>query len=392
MKRYRISALLMAFLMTLSAFPARAAGVELEVQDTTGGVELSLTGLEEEYCGIQITVAVGDSSNAAFELSEELTSRGAYCTRKDGNDGNVTIYLVAKSPLNEGDTVSLGTLTGRGAHSVSMVACKLLTTALEGELPDLEGPSSGPSGTSPGTTSPPGSSGRPGTSSRPPSGTDTVDSTEPPEPSKPSDDKPSGDQEVPSIENPSLPGELPFPDVTSAGWYYTAVAYVYRAELMRGMDDGSFHPEGTTTRAQLVTILHRLEGEPPPLSFSGFTDVPDGLWCAPAVSWAAENKIVEGYGGNRFGPGDGISREQMAAILYRYVRYRNGDLSARRDLSVFPDADSISGWTGAVEAMEWAVGTGLIAGRDGLLDPQGTATRAQMATILMRFCENILQR
>ena len=172
-------------------------------------------------------------------------------------------------------------------------------------------------------------------------------------------------------------------------WYREAVAYVYESGLMRGTDDHAFTPGGLTTRAQIVTILHRLEGTP--AAPGGlFTDVPEGQWYAPAINWAASNAIVDGYGGGRFGPDDHITREQMAAILYRYARYKGCSTSALGDLSVFTDGDKVSDW--ARGPMVWANGCGLINGKGGgVLDPQGSATRAEAAAILMRFCENLAQ-
>ena len=172
-------------------------------------------------------------------------------------------------------------------------------------------------------------------------------------------------------------------------WYYGAISYAYTNGLMNGMENGLFAPEGATTRAQIVTILHRLEGEPLSTVPSAFTDAPSSQWYINAVDWAAENGIVDGYGDGRFGPDDRITREQMAVILYRYARWRGCDVSAIGDLASFTDLDRLSPW--ALEAMEWANGSGLITGKAaGILDPQGQATRAEAATILMRFRQGFL--
>ena len=179
---------------------------------------------------------------------------------------------------------------------------------------------------------------------------------------------------------------LPFLDVPSHMWYYDAISYASQMGLMNGMKDGLFEPDGTTTRAQIVTILHRLEGEPLSTVPSAFSDAPASQWYIGAVDWASETGIVDGYGDGRFGPDDPITREQMALILYRYARWKGFDVSAIGDLRSFADLDSLSPW--AVEAMEWANGSSLITGKAaGILDPQGQATRAEAATILMRFRE-----
>ena len=177
---------------------------------------------------------------------------------------------------------------------------------------------------------------------------------------------------------------LPFPDVTEGDWFYEAVRYAYETGLMDGVGDSLFAPNSETTRAQLVTILYRLAGEPEPGGDSGFSDVETGTWYTDAVAWAAENGIVNGVSDTEFAPGDDITREQLAAILYRYAAYQGYDVSQRADLSGFGDASSISDY--AQEALSWAHAQGLVLGfEDGSLRPQGTASRAQIAAVLMRF-------
>ena len=177
---------------------------------------------------------------------------------------------------------------------------------------------------------------------------------------------------------------LPFPDVTEGDWFYDAVRCAYENSLMGGVGDNLFAPNSQTTRAQLVTILYRLAGEPEPGGDSGFADVETGTWYTDAVAWAAENGIVNGVSDTEFAPGDDITREQLAVILYRYAACQGYDVSQRADLSGFGDASSISGY--AQEALSWAHAQGLVLGfEDGSLRPQGTASRAQIAAVLMRF-------
>ncbi len=181
--------------------------------------------------------------------------------------------------------------------------------------------------------------------------------------------------------------ELPFTDVTSEVWYEDAVKYVYENGLMSGTTDTLFRPDSTTTRGMIVTVLHRLEGKPSSAA-SSFTDVKLDQYYAEAVSWAASNNIVNGYDNSRFGPDDPITREQMASILYRYAAYKGYDTTAPDNLSGFTDAAQISSY--AKTAMQWANEKGLVTGvGSSTLQPKGNATRAQIATILMRFCENI---
>ena len=185
---------------------------------------------------------------------------------------------------------------------------------------------------------------------------------------------------------------FPFTDVVAGTWYYGAAAYAYNNGLFAGMTPTTFAPNATMTRAMLVSVLWRLAGEPAPKAPNTFVDVPDGAWYTDAVTWAAENGVVSGIGGSRFDPSGFVTREQTAEILYNYAHSKGYDVSARADLTAFPDAASVSGW--AEEALSWANAAGLINGtvRDGqtILDPQGSASRAQVAMILMNYVEHVV--
>lgn len=185
---------------------------------------------------------------------------------------------------------------------------------------------------------------------------------------------------------------FPFTDVVAGTWYYGAAAYAYNNGLFAGMTPTTFAPNATMTRAMLVSVLWRLAGEPAPKAPNTFVDVPDGAWYTDAVTWAAENGVVSGIGGSRFDPSGFVTREQTAEILYNYAHSKGYDVSARADLTAFPDAGSVSGW--AEKALSWANAAGLINGtvRDGqtILDPQGSASRAQVAMILMNYVEHVV--
>lgn len=185
---------------------------------------------------------------------------------------------------------------------------------------------------------------------------------------------------------------FPFTDVVAGTWYYGAAAYAYNNGLFAGMTPTTFAPNATMTRAMLVSVLWRLAGAPAPKAPNTFVDVPDGAWYTDAVTWAAENGVVSGIGGSRFDPSGFVTREQTAEILYNYAHSKGYDVSARADLTAFPDAGSVSGW--AEEALSWANAAGLINGtvRDGqtILDPQGSASRAQVAMILMNYVEHVV--
>lgn len=184
-------------------------------------------------------------------------------------------------------------------------------------------------------------------------------------------------------------GENPFTDVPASHWAHDDITYVYENDLMNGTDGSLFSPESTTTRAQVVTVLYRLAGQPAADWANPFWDVPASAWFHDAVTWAWENDITGGVSSTHFGAGNAVTREQLAAFLYRYAQDQGYDTSARADLSGYSDAGLVSSY--ATEALSWANATGLITGTTGTtLSPKGSATRAQVATILSRFCQDVI--
>lgn len=203
--------------------------------------------------------------------------------------------------------------------------------------------------------------------------------------------QPSGKVNIEVIFREIRPEVLPFTDVTESAWYYEAVRYVYENDLMAGTSSITFSPDGITTRAQIATILWRLAGSPVVDYLMGFDDVDPAAYYSEAVRWAASEGIVSGYGNGKFGPDDPITREQFAAMLYRYIQKQGGGFTGAWAFPLdFADADQVSSY--AYEALCWMTMNGIINGTgDNQLDPQGTATRAQVAVMLMRFCESIGQ-
>ena len=183
---------------------------------------------------------------------------------------------------------------------------------------------------------------------------------------------------------------LPFGDVKSGDWFYNDVKYVYEKGMMAGTAADVFAPNATTTRAMIVTILYRLEGSPAVTGTSAFVDVPAGQWYTDAVNWAAANQIVKGTSATTFAPNDSITREQMAAILYRYAQYKGYDVTKKADLSGYSDNGQVSAY--AKDALAWANAAKLINGMTNTtLAPQGNATRAQVSAILHRFCDGVVK-
>lgn len=185
------------------------------------------------------------------------------------------------------------------------------------------------------------------------------------------------------------PSKTKFNDVSANDWFASAVDYVTGKGMMNGTADNTFSPKAHTTRGMVVTVLYRLENQPS-TSAASFTDVASGAYYANAVAWANANGIVSGYGSGKFGPNDKVTREQLAAILYRYAQYKKYDVSVGEDTNIlsYDDAQSISSY--AIPAIQWACGAGVVTGKSGSkLDPKGNATRAEVAAMLMRFCENV---
>lgn len=186
------------------------------------------------------------------------------------------------------------------------------------------------------------------------------------------------------------PWANPFADVESTDWFYDAVKYAVQNELFSGTSATTFSPNSDVTRAMLVTVLYRLEGKPAVTGTNTFSDVKSGEWYTDAILWANANKLVEGYGNGLFGTNDSITREQMAAILYRYAQMKGYSTTKTTDLAKYTDAATVNIWADA--ALNWTVAESFITGRTATtLTPAGTASRAEVATILMRFAESMVK-
>ena len=178
----------------------------------------------------------------------------------------------------------------------------------------------------------------------------------------------------------------PYVDVDQSLWYHEFIDYVIENGIMVGTGSNTFEPNANLSRAMMVRIFYNIEGQPATNGAVTFTDVRQGDWYYDAVAWASANDIVTGYGATEFGPNDNVTREQMVTMLYRYASYKGYDTTSRGDLSAFVDRGSVSDW--AMDAMQWAVGTGLVNGRDAThLAPTGTATRAEVSTIMTKYCK-----
>lgn len=184
--------------------------------------------------------------------------------------------------------------------------------------------------------------------------------------------------------------ENPFTDVNENDWFYENVAYVYEHGMMAGTSKTTFSPNVTTTRGMVVTVLYRLEGSPVLSNSSSFSDVASGAYYQDAIAWAVANGITSGYGNGKFGPNDPITREQLATFLYRYAKYKGLDVSVGEDTNILSYNDALTISEYAFPAIQWLCGEGIMQGSDGNLMPAGNATRAQIAALLHRFCEKVL--
>lgn len=417
----RIKAALLAALCLFWALPATAAAWDSEprlvLQEEGAGVDLTVEGLEDRVYGLQLELTLeGNCPDAAFK-AEELDAYVPDCRVETENGKTaVTIYMSALSgenPINRGRRLYLGSLEPRGGCTLPSRA---RLTLLDRDLrPYTETVSVGSDfrddydgdGYRIYTNNPDHGALRVRPSYAEEGETVTV--TVSPDSGYELEDltasfgrrdlrltdrgggsytftMPDGEVDVEASFRLREGGTLPFTDIPEGFWCYDEVGYVYERGLMNGTGPATFTPNGSTTRSMIVAILYRMEGSPA-VAPGAFTDVSADMYYAPAVAWASANGIVNGYSDGAFRPGSAITREQLAAFLYRYARYKGGDVSGRADLSAYADAAGIAGY--AVEAMAWANAAGLINGTSQTtLSPRGTATRAQAAVILTRFARD----
>lgn len=364
MNKFRRWTALVLCLALLGAFllPAGAVSApKLTYTQSGSALRLKLQDLgQESIYGVQLELTVEGACASATLTPADSAAYAPPCTCVAGDGSTqVTVYLTGQAALNKSGSLDLGTLALPSALSLSDTAVltlldRDLKPIAEEQAVAVSRQSSGGSHT--------------GGSSRP---SPTPTPTPEPEP------------------EPEPEPALPFADVAEKDWFYNEVKYVYDKGMMNGVSGDSFAPGASTSRAMIVTVLYRLAGSPPAQAPT-FPDVPMGQYYAYPVGWAAQQSIVTGYETGLFQPDGLLTREQFATILYRYARAMGYNTAARGDLTAFTDLSSISPYAG--EAMAWAVGAGLLSGMgDGTVNPQGTATRAQMATILTRFCKTFVE-
>ena len=382
MRKQNLLALLLALALLAGAGPAARAASTMELvweeSRQAGQIYLDLRAVDGSVYGIQLELTLDGSYPDCTFTPDSQRAYSPGCTvdvRQRQTD--IAIYLTDTEALNSRADFALGTLDLGVRETVRNVPASARITVLDkGLASSTERISVAVSR----RTEPERPGSRPNdqdTGSRPGADTPSTDNT-----------RPSGP--APILPDQSQPSDslLLFSDVREQDWFREAVQYVYHKGMMNGTSGSTFAPYATTTRGMIVTILHRLE-DSPAAAPAAFTDVPASAYYAGPVAWASANGIVTGYSDAVFQPDGPITREQLAAILYRYAQYKGVDVSRKNDLLQFSDRAAVS--TYAVDALSWAVDAGLITGIDGRLEPAGYANRAQVATILMRLCENVMK-
>lgn len=418
MKRFLTGLLALCLLCGLPVSAAERGDLTLRCQEGRDGAELTLEGLENEISALQLELVLeGECSGASFAPAPGgIYSPDCRVLEPDRGETVVTIYLVAEDTPLSGRNLRLGTLWLEGRCTLpGRAELLLLDRNLEPvgggstRVPLEKEPDAAEDGRYRIHISPLEHGAVTVRPTQAAEGEDVILSVAPEagyalESISAKDHRerevplrrdglnrytfsmPAGDVEVSAAFTAG--GGPAFLDVAPGDWCYDAVRYVFETGLMNGTSASAFTPNASTTRGQIVAILYRLEGSPS-AGANQFRDVAPSAYYAQAVSWASANGIVNGYGDGTFRPGNPITREQLAAFLYRYASQKGRDVSERAELGVFSDAGQIASY--AVEPLRWASAAGLINGVTAdTLSPAGNATRAQAAMILTRFVQNVL--
>ena len=392
MRKRNLLALLLTLALLSGTGPAALAASRMELvweeSRQAGKIYLDLRPAEGSVYGIQLELTLdGSYPDCTFTPDSQRAYSPGCTVDVRQRQTNVVIYLTDTEPLNSREGLALGTLDLGVRETVRNVPDSARVTVLDKSLTgSTDRVSVTVSGRTEQDATRPGNTDRPGSADTDRPGSADTDR---PGGTNGSTDQPGGSTA------PLLPGQndpsgtlLLFSDVREQDWFREAVQYVYHKGMMNGTSDTTFAPYATTTRGMIVTILHRLE-DSPAAAAAAFTDVPAGEYYAGPVAWASANGIVTGVSSTAFQPNAPITREQLAAILCRYAQYKGVDVSRKNDLLLFGDRASVSAY--AVDAVSWAVDAGLMTGIDGRLEPSGYANRAQVATVLMRLCENVIR-
>ena len=375
MNKFR--SLVISAIMAAMAIPvAYAAGTpSLNIPANEGTQQsVSFNNISSDVKNLQVTINLETyNKEQTYNFYSDLSKiAGVEVFYKQNSANSITIYITSNiNPLTTTGNINLGTIEANESFKITSATNMKITDGINSQTPSIDN-----------STDDNDNSNDLDDSNNSSGSTDSDSSNN----SGNSNNNNSNDNTDNEPENTET--TIQFTDVNENDWYYDAVKYVYANGLMSGVSDTTFAPNANTTRGMIVTVLYRMENQPNVTIDNSFKDVKSTDYYGNAIYWAKQNNIVSGYNSTTFAPNDNITREQMAAILYRYAAYKGYSVDKTSDLSNFNDTSNISNY--ALTPIKWAVSSGLISGMgDGTISPLGNASRAQIATILMRFIENL---
>ena len=373
-----ISAIMAAMAIPV-AYAAGTPSLNIPANESTQQ-SVSFNNISSDVKNLQVTINLETyNKEQTYNFYSDLSKiAGVEVFYKQNSANSITIYITSNiNPLTTTGNINLGTIEANESFKITSATNMKITDGINSQTPSMDN-STGDNDNSNDLDDSNNSSGSNNSNgSNSSSGSNNSGN---------SNNNNSNDNTDNEPENTET--TIQFTDVNENDWYYDAVKYVYANGLMSGVSDTTFAPNANTTRGMIVTVLYRMENQPNVTIDNSFKDVKSTDYYGNAIYWAKQNNIVSGYNSTTFAPNDNITREQMAAILYRYAAYKGYSVDKTSDLSNFNDTSNISNY--ALTPIKWAVSSGLISGMgDGTISPLGNASRAQIATILMRFIENL---
>lgn len=372
----------MAVMAIPVAFAAGTPSLNITADESTQQ-SVSFNNISNDIKNLQVTINLSKNQNYSFLENNDLASKAGvefYCKT---DNSTVTIYITSNTDvLTTSGNLILGTISADESFSIKSATNMKVTDGT-----NTSGTWDNTNTQTPSTDNGSGDNSGSNDNSNPDDNSNSNDNSSSNDNNSSSNN--SSNNSNNNNSNTDKPEtSIPFTDVSEKDWYYNAVKYAYDNGLMSGVSSTVFAPNANTTRGMIVTVLYRLENEPDVNIDNSFKDVKSSDYYGKAIYWAKQNNIVTGYDSTTFAPNDNITREQMAAILYRYASYKGHSVDKTSDLSEFTDVSNINDY--ALKPIKWAVASNLISGMgDSTISPLGNASRAQVATILMRFIENL---
>ena len=373
-----ISAIMAAMAIPV-AYAAGTPSLNIPANESTQQ-SVSFNNISSDVKNLQVTINLETyNKEQTYNFYSDLSKiAGVEVFYKQNSANSITIYITSNiNPLTTTGNINLGTIEANESFKITSATNMKITDGINSQTPSMDN-STGDNDNSNDLDDSNNSSGSNNSNgSNSSSGSNNSGN---------SNNNNSNDNTDNEPENTET--TIQFTDVNENDWYYDAVKYVHANGLMSGVSDTTFAPNANTTRGMIVTVLYRMENQPNVTIDNSFKDVKSTDYYGNAIYWAKQNNIVSGYNSTTFAPNDNITREQIAAILYRYAAYKGYSVDKTSDLSNFNDTSNISNY--ALTPIKWAVSSGLISGMgDSTISPLGNASRAQIATILMRFIENL---